>query len=1130
MWVRRHNPRHRNLTDVRIRDVERTRATGLAGPLSRESGFSQVQESPAFEEQVSLIAPHSLRLSRPDGETIEVPATNYYLEKDGSHRAPVADLASVIMKRSPAEQARLATKITAAHADAEMSFRVKDPETGFYDKVFKVPCHPNPVPLEKKHYDMLVESTGSVMRALREVLQKLYSNPNATVAELGLDAVPKEEQERLLATIRGSIYFEPRLVDPAMAEYPFLTVGGFDAAVGDLDNPDPVFFEFNLGTPSGLSNNVQLQEALRKLDPEVFATIRDRLPEDDTFQCLRRAVESNALAWTGKPHGVSVVLSPGVANGAHPDVASIAHYSGMPLVNPSDLYQDANGEVRLNTGNGEPHPVVTGIYGRMEESYFLQDSREGVPIRDPHLEDNEALSEKLGVKLEPGIVYEFIYDEDDEIVGVKKDDQGRPRLQPVFESIGRDPARPDAEPGSFLNAIKSRNLYYSGLGGRVVDDKRVFQAISRHVAPRYVRRPDEPIARPPRTLDPAEYDQFYESEHLERFVVKAPDRSGGDGVMLLCNLSEAKRRQVVEEVQADPSHFIVQEMVPSAVMLSPERSEGGEMAYGSFMTDWRIFSMMDADGEVTAGPNSLLLRVANSASASTNTSQGGGYGIGVILDDPGTKFRKKDESLLPPAPGHRHLSAGKANDLRSWLELFNMVTDWSDPNVGGEFLRNGNATMLADRQRAVMELLGRDFAPVMSLLRDYDQGEVEAEEVHLALLDLRDRLMSHEGFPVEGVKEVLRTELSKYEPFEVTVRSGPKPPSRRELLDLLQVQPVEGTVYGSATPEIDDAISRLERFGGELRFTDEAPYFRVEDARPVVGVDLTKPYGLAALAHQMAYLEVWEGITDALAHRGLSREQAAIEAGARMRDSTVWLRAERRGIEAEIAVESSNDSLLNRGTTSGPRSEHEAGYANRITHPEVETLRNLFFREKVFQEPFDEREAVGFLSRIIHVTERATAKRKKHLDQRIDVLSRTHNDTSRTERLRLKASRSALEQKSLFERCFDPAAVMRFEADGTLDRLQRLFATGVRQAKRPGADRRSPKARFKAPDAVLNGRDALDDARERPVPFGIAGRVIMAGATLATGVAGSAHILGGVPDIEEHVERHDQRLIGGGGQ
>ena len=81
-----------------------------------------------------------------------------------------------------------------------------------------------------------------------------------------------------------------------MKDYPFLAVGGFDAAISDLGKVQPYFFEFNLGTPSGLSNNIQLLDDLRVLDPQLMATIAPRLPHDETFKLLKRAIDSNALA------------------------------------------------------------------------------------------------------------------------------------------------------------------------------------------------------------------------------------------------------------------------------------------------------------------------------------------------------------------------------------------------------------------------------------------------------------------------------------------------------------------------------------------------------------------------------------------------------------------------------------------------------------------------------------------------------------------------------------------------------------------------------------------------------------------------------------------------------------------
>ncbi len=42
----------------------------------------------------------------------------------------------------------------------------------------------------------------------------------------------------------------------------------------------------------------------------------------------------------------------------------------MPLVVSSDLYEDAEGKIRLNRGPIAEHPVVTGIYNRMENPFL----------------------------------------------------------------------------------------------------------------------------------------------------------------------------------------------------------------------------------------------------------------------------------------------------------------------------------------------------------------------------------------------------------------------------------------------------------------------------------------------------------------------------------------------------------------------------------------------------------------------------------------------------------------------------------------------------------------------------------------------------------------------------------------
>src|SRR5262249_5328038 len=158
----------------------------------------------------------TLRLRNAAGATVEVPASNYYLDAEGKPRQFVAGLVEVALSRPPLEQQKLNFALTSAHADHEMSFRVKDPKTGHYDKIFSVPVHASPIPITELHYRKLIDSTQPVMRALRDMLRVIYSNPNPTAKDLGIQEVSADEQARILATVRESIYFEPKLRAPVM--------------------------------------------------------------------------------------------------------------------------------------------------------------------------------------------------------------------------------------------------------------------------------------------------------------------------------------------------------------------------------------------------------------------------------------------------------------------------------------------------------------------------------------------------------------------------------------------------------------------------------------------------------------------------------------------------------------------------------------------------------------------------------------------------------------------------------------------------------------------------------------------------------------------------------------------------
>lgn len=1014
----------------------------------------------------SMTATHELRLRNDRGE-VRVPADNYFLDGVGNFRPEMAELAQVIWRRAPERQAELNRALTEAHAAHEMSFRVKDPETGNYDKIFKVPSYGTVVPLREAHFQKLVASTEPVMRALRQMLQAFYASPDPTAKDLGIDHLPADEQTRVLETMKSSLYFEPQLVSPAMKDYPFLSVAGFDAAVGNLDAPQPVFFEYNLGTPSGISNNIQLLEILREKDPELFRTFERRLPKDETFGILRKAIESNAAAWTGKPHGISVVIGPGPYNGAHPDVASIAMFSGMPLVLPSDLYQDKNGEIRLNTGVAQKHPVVTGIYGRMEESYFLSDPTLGLPLRSPD-HDNIALSRQFNEPLQPGVIYDVKEDEAGNALELRRDAQGRPKLQQVYESIGPDPSRPDAPRGSFLEAIKTRQLYYSGLGGRVVDDKRVFQAVSRFVAPAFARSAEAPIARPPRTLDLHEYEELYQSQNLENFVVKEPDKSGGSGVFLLCNLPPEQRREVVEAVKRAPGDYIVQEFAQPAVMTSVEEDPTGKVVYGSLANDWRIFSIMDAEGNVSAGPSSLLLRAAKPYSASTNTSQGAGYGIGLVLADQPVSGKK--DTVLPRMRPVKFVGVGRQQDLLQFVEQLQKLLRAAE--AGDVLARDGQASLLAQHQREVMDLLGRDFAPAMTMARNFDAGEIDQNILHRGLLELRTRLLEHPGV-IEQISQLLRRGLA--EPAAPAAHRVVKhdPAAGRawpfsafaagEVVRVDEgfagvVEKVEvGRYQQLPEPIFNEAIRELAAVGGELRairlrspegvVSDDvaSAYFRLDDAgRPIIGIDLGQPRALAALAHEREHFQDWLRARDQLLAQGVEPQKAAHQALAMTNTPEARVAGERRALLAELDHETRRSPLNGGGV--GPRGVLDQGYIARMLYPEMEGIRDYLHRERWSGQALPVGQFDVLLDRLV---EQAVALRREAFGRRRDramLWERSPKAAERMEGHREHARAYAELSRPIFDLVVDPNTEGRFVTDQTWEALKDHFERALSRA------------------------------------------------------------------------------------
>lgn len=909
-------------------------------------------------------------------------------------------------ERDPAWLGRMLTDV---HGGNDNSFRVKDPKTGQYGPTTSVSVSPFVAPLPKTQFDKVIKSTEPLLRTYRVLLQRIFGG-ELSIEALGLDVLPKEDAELALKVITESIYLEPMLRRPSMRTYPFVPVAGLDGAIGDPANMKPRFFEVNLGTPSGLSNNAQLEQELAKLAPDFYGSIQRFLGPDQTFQLLKQTIESNALAWTGISGGLAVIIGPGEYNAAHPDVVALSRYSGMPLVRAQDLYMGKDGYIYWNVGPNKSHPMVTGIYGRREESFFLQSDRLGIPLISPDFTNNEELGKKLGVRLRPGAIYKFKYTENGQIYDVERDGWDRPVLESVWETIGNDPSGAPSR-SDFAEAIVNKKLYFSAIGGRVVDDKRLFPIVAK------LAGVSEDGAQPVKSLPRSEYSKLYANPN--QFFVKEPSNSGGKGVYAMALESEVEKAAVIAKVKAHPENYEVQyisEITTLPVIVGDKIDE--------VPTDLRFFVMLDADGNARAGRNSILLRTAKSGDLLTNTSRGGGYGIGLVFDDKANPRELDWQQSLPIAEKYKvqptsFVTESRLTDLGFALKQANQwAADVADARINDEELRQ-RADQLVGTIRGVMDLLPKSMHGIIAIARHYSENGFAAHaQTVAAITKWHEALESESVFPVPDAKATIQQYMNA-ESWRLSLKGmrGELAGKSQKYFEFIPFENPE-VVYnyydqGNEKVEIGryeikghPFLLRVQKeladFGGELRLArsrvagspdaifDEGAYFWVNFERkdsssylkPIIAIDLTEPMALASLAHEFEHFLFWRNMYQQGRTNGLGHPEA-IEWAARQIDlNEFWLLSERAAVKAEMAIEQTIDKdIFARAELSHRRAQTpvDIGYVNRITYPEFSVLRRLLM-SRVAKGRWDGNDEKRAIELVQFLTEAAVVGREQAIN------------------------------------------------------------------------------------------------------------------------------------------------------
>jgi uncharacterized circularly permuted ATP-grasp superfamily protein len=201
---------------------------------------------------------------------------------------------------------------------------------------------------------------------------------------------------------------------------------------------------------------------------------------------------------------------------------------------------------------------------------------------------------------------------------------GEQRVDVVYRRIDDeylDPLhfRPDSMLGcpGILNAARAGNVTIANaVGNGVADDKAVYPYVPALI--RYYLG-EEPILDNVETLQLGDPDhRAYVLDHLDELVVKPVDGSGGYGLVIGPQATDAELAGLRSAIVADPRRWIAQHVI--ALSTSPTHTGTG---FGPRHVDLRPFAVNDGE-RVWVVPGGLTRVALPEGSLIVNSSQGGG--------------------------------------------------------------------------------------------------------------------------------------------------------------------------------------------------------------------------------------------------------------------------------------------------------------------------------------------------------------------------------------------------------------------------------------------------------------------------------------------------------------------------
>ncbi|KUG52966.1 UDP-N-acetylmuramate dehydrogenase [Kocuria rosea subsp. polaris] len=214
-----------------------------------------------------------------------------------------------------------------------------------------------------------------------------------------------------------------------------------------------------------------------------------------------------------------------------------------------------------------------------------------------------------------------------------------------------------------VNAARAGNVTIANaIGNGVADDKLTYSYVPDLI--RYYLD-EEPVLPNVDTYRLEEDEaRAYVLEHLEELVVKPVDGSGGKGLVIGPQATEAELQELRAKVLADPRGWIAQPVLQLSTV--PTFAEGG---FSPRHVDLRPFAVNSGD-EVYVLPGGLTRVAMQKGSLIVNSSQGGGSKDTWVLGQPQTQ--DLDPGQAPP------------QDVDSSVHTWPVSASWQDEGDTGQ--------------------------------------------------------------------------------------------------------------------------------------------------------------------------------------------------------------------------------------------------------------------------------------------------------------------------------------------------------------------------------------------------------------------------------------------------------------